>query len=188
MHNIPALGSKKDAQLRPLLLLDVLQQFRVIYGSMRQHFREVEQRCGLPGTQMWLLQEVQLKPGVGITALAGRLGIHQSTCSQLVEKLVEAGYVEKVKQKNDRRRIGLYFAPRESTPWPNFRGRQRASCRRRSTRCPTSRSKPCRSTSRNWWTASRTRTSRTRQPPWRTSFANSLPSLRPLTDASRRYA
>ena len=107
MHNIPALGSKKDAQLRPLLLLDVLQQFRVIYGSMRQHFREVEQRCGLPGTQMWLLQEVQLKPGVGITALAGRLGIHQSTCSQLVEKLVEAGYVEKVKQKNDRRRIGL---------------------------------------------------------------------------------
>lgn len=107
MHNSTSHAPNKDALQRPQLLLDVLQQFRVIYGSMRQHFREVEQRCGLPGTQMWLLQEVQSNPGVGITALAVRLGIHQSTCSQLVEKLVEAGYVEKVKQKSDRRRIGL---------------------------------------------------------------------------------
>ena len=29
-----------------LLQLDVLQQFRVIYGSMRQYFRELEDSCG----------------------------------------------------------------------------------------------------------------------------------------------
>ena len=57
------------------LTLDVLQQFRVIYGSMRQYFREVEERCGLPGSQMWLLQEVQKTPYIGVTELARRLGV-----------------------------------------------------------------------------------------------------------------
>ena len=41
---MPRQSSNKNA-----LALDVLQQFRVIYGSMRQYFREVEERCGLPG-------------------------------------------------------------------------------------------------------------------------------------------
>ena len=98
---------KKDDPVRAQLSLDVLQQFRVIYGSMRQHFRDVESRCGIPGSQMWVLQEVQQEQGIGITELACRLGIHQSTCSLLVEKLVENGYVSKVRQKSDRRRIGL---------------------------------------------------------------------------------
>lgn len=102
---------KKDDPIHAQLSLDVLQQFRVIYGSMRQHFRDVESRCGLPGSQMWVLQEVQQEQGVGITELATRLGIHQSTCSLLVEKLVESGYVSKVRRKSDRRRIGLQLCP-----------------------------------------------------------------------------
>jgi len=98
---------KRKDSLRSQLSLEVLQQFRVIYGSMRQHFREIESRCGLPGSQMWVLQEVQRDQGVGITELAARLGIHQSTCSLLVEKLVESGCVSKIRQQKDRRRIGL---------------------------------------------------------------------------------
>jgi len=47
----------------PPVHLAVLQQFRVIYGTMRQYFREVEDRCGLPGSQMWILQEVHRCPG-----------------------------------------------------------------------------------------------------------------------------
>ena len=50
---------RKDDPVRAQLSLDVLQQFRIIYGSMRQHFRDVESRCGIPGSQMWVLQEVQ---------------------------------------------------------------------------------------------------------------------------------
>ncbi|MBL8405485.1 MAG: MarR family transcriptional regulator, partial [Dechloromonas sp.] len=91
----------------PSLPLDVLQQFRVIYGTMRQYFRLVEQCCGLPGSQMWILQEVERTPAIGVTELAQRLGIHQSTCSQLVERLVGLGYLEKQKAATDRRRVGL---------------------------------------------------------------------------------
>ena len=89
------------------MALEVLQQFRVIYGSMRQYFRELEESCGLPCSQTWVLQEVARTPEIGITDLAGRLGIHQSTCSILVEKLVTRGYLVKQKMTKDQRRIGL---------------------------------------------------------------------------------
>lgn len=102
---------KKQDPIRAQLTLDVLQQFRVIYGSMRQHFRDVENRCGLPGSQMWVLQEVQQELGIGITELAARMGIHQSTCSLIVEKLVESGHLTKARCKSDRRRIGLQLRP-----------------------------------------------------------------------------
>lgn len=94
----------------PSLPLDVLQQFRVIYGTMRQYFRLIEQCCGLPGSQMWILQEIERTPAIGVTELAQRLGIHQSTCSQLVERLVGLGYLEKQKAATDRRRVGLVLA------------------------------------------------------------------------------
>lgn len=94
----------------PKLALEVLQQFRVIYGTMRQYFRELEECCGLPGSQMWVLQEVERTPEIGITELAGRLGIHQSTCSQLVEKLVVKNCLIKKRQNMDQRRVGLCLA------------------------------------------------------------------------------
>lgn len=96
----------------PDVMLDVLQQFRIIFGAMRRHFREVEERCGLTGSQMWLLQEIQRKPGVGVTALAGLLGIHQSTCSLMIDKLVAQNCVARKQSHKDRRRIGLYLAER----------------------------------------------------------------------------
>ena len=78
---------------------------------MRQYFRDVEEHCGLPCSQMWVLQEVQRSPGLGVTELAGRMGIHQSTCSQLVEKLVARGCIIKTRKQDDQRRVGLCLAP-----------------------------------------------------------------------------
>ena len=94
----------------PPLTLDVLQQFRLIYGSMRQYFRLVEERCGMPGSQMWVLQEVERCPEIGIGELAGRMGVHQSTCSLLVDKLVAQGCLSKKRQSTDQRRVGLCLA------------------------------------------------------------------------------
>ena len=93
------------------LTLQVLMQFRLIYGSVRQHFREVEKICGVSGSQLWLMQEIAKTPEVGVSELAARLSIHQSTCSLLVEKLVARGYVIKMRQQRDQRRVGLRLAP-----------------------------------------------------------------------------
>jgi len=87
--------------------LNVLKKFRIIYGSVRQHFREVERTCGVTGSQLWLMQEIANTSGIGVSELAERLSIHQSTCSQLVEKLVTSELVIKERSKMDQRRVGL---------------------------------------------------------------------------------
>jgi len=94
------------------LPMDVLKKFRLIYGSVRQHFREVERTCGVSGSQLWILQEVGKSPGLGVSDLAERLHIHQSTCSQLVEKLVHHGLLAKRRSQEDQRRVGLTLSAR----------------------------------------------------------------------------
>ncbi|HUW75125.1 MAG TPA: MarR family transcriptional regulator [Gallionella sp.] len=85
----------------------MLKKFRIIYGSVRQHFREVEQSCGVTGSQLWVMQEVANTPGIGVSVLAERLSIHQSTCSLLVEKLASRKLIIKERSDKDQRRVGL---------------------------------------------------------------------------------
>lgn len=97
------MGKRGNKQLS----LQVLKKFRVIYGSVRQHFRDVEMTCGVSGSQLWIMQEVANTSGIGVSELAERLSIHQSTCSQLVEKLVARKLIIKERNKEDQRRVGL---------------------------------------------------------------------------------
>lgn len=92
---------------RAALNIAVLRTFRVIYGSVRQHFRAVQKSCGISGSQLWMLHEVHQSPGIGVSDLAAQLSIHQSTGSLLVEKLVRAGLLKKSKSHTDQRRVGL---------------------------------------------------------------------------------
>lgn len=89
------------------LSVQVLKKFRVIYGSVRQQFKEIEQTCGVTGSQLWLMQEVSNTTGIGVSELAERMSIHQSTCSQLVEKLVTRKLIIKERSRQDQRRVGL---------------------------------------------------------------------------------
>ena len=97
------MSKRKNNQLS----LHVLKKFRIIFGSVRQHFSEIEKKCGITGSQLWILQEVAQKPNIGVSSLAERLSIHQSTCSQLVEKLVNRNLIIKERSKEDQRRVGL---------------------------------------------------------------------------------
>jgi MarR family transcriptional regulator, organic hydroperoxide resistance regulator len=96
--------------IKKQLALQLLKKFRVVYGSVRQHFREVEQTCGVTGSQLWVMQEIANTPGIGVSELAARLSVHQSTCSQLVEKLVTSNLISKKRSKEDQRRVGLWLS------------------------------------------------------------------------------
>lgn len=97
------MGKRGNKQLS----IQVLKKFRIIYGSVRQHFRDVEKTCGVSGSQLWIMQEIANTSGIGVSELAERLSIHQSTCSQLVEKLVARKLIIKERSKEDQRRVGL---------------------------------------------------------------------------------
>lgn len=89
------------------LAKDALKQFRIIFGTVRQHFREIEASCGISGSQLWLLHEIASHPELGVSRLAENLAIHQSTCSLLVEKLVKKDLVQKQRLSQDQRKVGL---------------------------------------------------------------------------------
>jgi MarR family transcriptional regulator, organic hydroperoxide resistance regulator len=89
------------------LAKDALKQFRIIFGTVRQHFREIEASCGISGSQLWLLHEIATHPELGVSRLAENLAIHQSTCSLLVEKLVKKQLVQKQRLMEDQRKVGL---------------------------------------------------------------------------------
>ncbi len=85
----------------------VLKQFRIIFGTVKQHFREIEISCGISGSQLWLLNEIANRPELGVSRLAENMAIHQSTCSLLVEKLVKKQLVAKQRLSEDQRKVGL---------------------------------------------------------------------------------
>jgi DNA-binding MarR family transcriptional regulator len=83
----------------------VLRQFRVVFNSVKTHFRQVEREAGLGGAQLWALSVIQRRPGIGVTELARELDIHQSTASNLIKALVERGLVETSRHGVDRRSV-----------------------------------------------------------------------------------
>jgi MarR family transcriptional regulator, organic hydroperoxide resistance regulator len=89
------------------LPVEVLKKFRLIFGSVKTHFKSVEAKCGISGSQVWILKEVKNNPGVGITTISEKLSIHQTTSSLLVEKLVKKKYLIKERSNEDQRKVGL---------------------------------------------------------------------------------
>lgn len=89
--------------------LEALRKFRLIYGSSKAHFRQIEKVCGLSGAQVWALSEIHHAGPLRLTELAQRLSVKQPTCSNLIEKLVQAGLVEKKKDTLDSRAVLLHI-------------------------------------------------------------------------------
>lgn len=85
--------------------LAVLEQFRVIFRSTKKHFQWVEQATGVSGAQLWLLAELQRTPGIRVTELARALAVHQSTVSNLLERLEEKGLVQRERSARDARNV-----------------------------------------------------------------------------------
>lgn len=91
-----------------VLSVDVLKQFRIIFKSVKTHFSTVEDDCRISGSQLWALSIVVREPGILVTALAKSLAVHQSTASNLVEKLVIQGLLRRERAAYDQRRVHLY--------------------------------------------------------------------------------
>jgi len=88
-------------------MLDVLQQFRVLLRSVKRHYQWMEKRSGLGGAQIWALAEIAQSPGLMVTELAQCLALHQTTASNLVNRLVALELVVKVRRDQDQRIVRL---------------------------------------------------------------------------------
>jgi DNA-binding MarR family transcriptional regulator len=89
----------------------VLRQFRIVFNSVKTHFRQVEREAGVGGAQLWALSVIERKPGIGVTELARELDIHQSTASNLIKTLCERGLAVAAREGMDRRSVSLRIQP-----------------------------------------------------------------------------
>jgi DNA-binding MarR family transcriptional regulator len=85
----------------------VLRQFRIVFNSVKTHFRQVEREAGVGGAQLWALSVIARRPGIGVTELSRELDIHQSTASNLIKSLTERGLVTAAREGMDRRSVAL---------------------------------------------------------------------------------
>jgi DNA-binding MarR family transcriptional regulator len=103
--------STSAESLEPEPATRVLRQFRVVFNSVKTHFRQVERESGLGGAQLWALSVIAQAPGIGVTELARALDIHQSTASNLVRTLTTRGLVSAAREGSDRRGVALRALP-----------------------------------------------------------------------------
>lgn len=87
----------------------VLRQFRLVFNTVKTHFQQVEKKVGVGGAQVWALAVVRDQPGIGVTELARRMDIHQTTASNLVRSLVGAGLLRTERSAADRRTVQLHL-------------------------------------------------------------------------------
>lgn len=90
----------------------VLQQFRFIFKSVKKHFQWVEHETGVSGSQLWALAQIGATPGLRVTELARALAIHQTTASNLVDKLAQRRLVRRERKREDQRVVQLFLSQR----------------------------------------------------------------------------
>lgn len=100
------LSDKNSASLDPLNIL-VLQKLRVLIQSAHHHSDMIRKKCGIGGTQLWLLQEINDTPNIRVGTLAKKVSLKSTTVSNLIDDLENKGLVEKKRVKTDQRAVHL---------------------------------------------------------------------------------
>ncbi len=94
---------------RSIGALDVLEQLRVVVRLASNQSARVERATGVSGAQLWALHEVAAADGLRVGELAQRLRLHQTTASNLLARLVDAGLVRKGRAAADQRIVQLHL-------------------------------------------------------------------------------
>lgn len=87
----------------------VVQSFRVVFRSIQEHSRWVEKQCGVSAAQLWTMWELHARPGLRVSELSRALSIHQSTASNLLDKLERKDLVQRERRGPDHRVVRLYL-------------------------------------------------------------------------------
>lgn len=108
----PRPSARRKARTRAEAATFVLRKLRLVFNTIKGHFREVEKKAGVAGAQVWALSVIHDRPGVGVGDLAKAMDIHQSTASNLLKPLFENGMVVGTRAAADRRALQLKITAR----------------------------------------------------------------------------
>lgn len=96
-----------DADQRRATIDQVLRALRLIFRSVQKHNQWIEDQCGIGGVQLWALWEIAQADSVRVSDVAKNLSIHQSTASNLLDKLERQQLVRRERNGIDQRVVYL---------------------------------------------------------------------------------
>lgn len=102
-NDLPTASAEKASPL------SVLQRFRVLIRTAQRHSQWVERQSGVTGAQLWAMCELAEQPGLRVGELAKLMALHQSTASNMIDKLESGGLVRKERTAADQRVVRLYL-------------------------------------------------------------------------------
>jgi DNA-binding MarR family transcriptional regulator len=109
MHNVQQDVREQDNDPRRVLFQTVLKNLRIIFRSVQTYSRWVEKESGVSAAQLWMLWELYNEPGLTVSRLANVLSIHQSTCSNMLDKLQQKGLICRDRNSSDQRVVRLFL-------------------------------------------------------------------------------
>lgn len=109
MSSLQTTLKKSPEKTPPVSPLSVLQRFRVLIRTAQRHSQWIERQSGVTGAQLWALQELSEAPGLRVGELANRMALHQSTASNMIDRLETGGLVRKERTSADQRVVRLYL-------------------------------------------------------------------------------
>ena len=105
----PGLSQQDIAQERSQKAQNILKSLRIIFRSIQKHSRLVEKESGVTSAQLWMMWEIFNAPGMKVTELASVLSIHQSTCSNILDKIQQKGLIQRERSGPDQRVVHLHL-------------------------------------------------------------------------------
>ena len=111
---MPANKPSRNAAIEPepgISPLTVLQRFRVLIRAAQKHSQWIEKQSGISGAQLWALQELAETQGLRIGELAERMALHQSTASNMLDRLEQLGLIRRDRNHRDQRIVHVTLTP-----------------------------------------------------------------------------
>jgi DNA-binding MarR family transcriptional regulator len=86
---------------------DILDSIRRLVQELRVADREAENKLGLSGAQLFVIQKLGEESTMSVNDLAERTCTHQSSVSVVVQRLVDKRLIKRKEASDDRRRVEL---------------------------------------------------------------------------------
>ncbi|WP_455209606.1 MarR family winged helix-turn-helix transcriptional regulator [Kaarinaea lacus] len=94
---------------RDMAAQEIMQKLRVVIRFTQAHSRWVEKQCGVSSAQLWAMWELFSSPGLKVSELSKALSIHQSTTSNMLDKLEEKNLIRRERSGPDQRVVRLFL-------------------------------------------------------------------------------
>ncbi len=90
----------------------LLVNLRKITRAIDLHSKDLKRKFGLTTPQLVILQEVANRGSISVTELAREISLSQATVTDIVNRLVKNGYLEKKRSARDKRRVTITPLPK----------------------------------------------------------------------------